>query len=215
MGIYSTQRRYFAEAYRQGEHGWPVEGPSAPLVRFLQRYQKTHPSGTVLDLGCGEGRHTFLFAEKGYRAFGVDYQRQAVDRARSIGRQRGWATDGRFLLADLFHLPFQKGSVDILVDYGCLHHVKKSDFPRYLNAVVPLIVPGGHYLLSCFSIRFRHYPGERRRRDWLVHRGHYDRFFRKSDFQRLFGRDFDIRSVEEERAGLNAFFYVWMRKKAA
>jgi SAM-dependent methyltransferase len=213
MGIYAAQRGYFHQAYLEGEHGWPVEGPSEPVVRFIGRFKKEHPSGRVLDIGCGEGRHTFLFAENGYAAVGLDYQPLAVARAREIAKRRGLASGFRFVLGDVFHLPFRADSFDVLLDYGCLHHVKKSDFGQYLRSVLPLLADGGHFLLCCFSTRFRHHPGEKRTRDWMVHRGHYDRFFRKDDFKRLFGEHFDIRSVEEERQELYAFFHVWMQRK--
>ena len=89
MGIYTAQRGYFRQAYLEGEHGWPVEGPSEPVVRFVGRFKKEHPTGRVLDIGCGEGRHTFLFAENGYAAVGLDYQPLAVARAREIAKRCG------------------------------------------------------------------------------------------------------------------------------
>jgi SAM-dependent methyltransferase len=215
--LYSTQRGYFKKAYQTGEHGWPVEGPSQPVKRFLRqhKHKKERSGERVLDIGCGEGRHTRLFSEKGYFSVGLDYQPLAIARAREIGKRRGMTRPVFFAIGDVFHLPFRAGAFGILLDYGCLHHVKKSDFGRYLKSVLSVLSDGGYFLLSCFSTRFRHHPGERRRRDWLVHRGHYDRFFRKSDFRALFGRDFDILSVEEERQELYAFYHVLMRKKQA
>ena len=215
MGIYTRQREYFQQAYARGEHGWPVEGPSEPVVRFMRTLERGRAGARVLDLGCGEGRHTLLFAENGCFTVGLDYQPLAIARAREIARRRGIGSGFHFLVADLFHLPFREGAFDVVLDYGCLHHVKKSDADRYLKSVLPVMKPGAHFLLSCFSTRFRHYPGERRTRDWLVHRGHYDRFFRKSDIRALFGRDFDIQSVEEERQELYAFFHVRMQRKGS
>jgi hypothetical protein len=47
-----------------------------------------------------------------------------------------------------------------------------------------------------------------------VHRGHYDRFFRKRDFAAIFGRWCRIVAVEEEHEGLHGFYHVAMRKRA-
>jgi len=58
-------------------------------------------------------------------------------------------------------------------------------------------------------------PGERRTRDWLVHRGHYDRFFRRRDFAALFGGWGDVLAIREERNGLAGFYHVAMRRKHA
>lgn len=213
MGIYSTQRHYFKEAYVSGEHGWPVEDPSAHIIRFVKRFKRGRSIGRVLDLGCGEGRHTVLFAKNGYYSVGLDYQPLAIKRAISLSRSQGLRSGFSFVLGDLFQLPFRSASFNVLIDYGCLHHVKKSDFGAYLKSVLPLLSSQGHLLLSCFSTKFKHHPGERRSRDWLVHRGHYDRFFRKGEFKSLFGKYCKIHSVEEERQELYAFFHVWMQKK--
>jgi SAM-dependent methyltransferase len=113
----------------------------------------------------------------------------------------------------VFALPFASNAFDVVMDYGCLHHVRRADTQRYLDQVVPLIKPGGYFLLSCFSTKFKHHPDERRTRNWLVHAGHYDRFFRREDFRPLFGRWFDILEMTEDRDGSYVFHNVLMRKR--
>jgi len=216
VSIYTSQKKYFEEAYRTGEHGWPVEGASAPVVRFLQQFKKEKSTGRVLDIGCGEGRHAVLFAREGYATIGLDYQPLALARARRFSGISGNGTartNLQFMLGDVFHLPFRPESFDVVLDYGCLHHIRRRDTDAYLGNVVPVLKRGGYFLLSCFSTRFKHHPDEKRKRDWMVHNGHYDRFFRKGDFKAIFGRDFNMIHVEEERQSVYAFFHVVMRKK--
>lgn len=165
----------------------------------------------MLDIGCGEGRHSIAFAAAGFRTVGVDLEPKALALARSAADRSAASPD--FLQADVFALPFASAAFDVVVDYGCLHHVRQADTRRYLDQVVPLVKPGGHYLLSCFSTKFKHHPRERRTRNWLVHAGHYDRFFRRADFPRIFGTWFDILDVQEDRDGLYVFHNVLMRKK--
>lgn len=211
VGIYPSQKKYFEEAYRTGEHGWPVEGPSEPIVRFLKRFKKEKKTGRVLDLGCGEGRHAALFAGAGYHTIGLDYQPLALARASRLCQKS--RAHLYFVVGDLFHLPLAQNSFDVLIDYGCFHHVRKRDTASYFSSVISLLKPGGYFLLSCFSIRFKHHPKEKRKRDWLVHKGHYDRFFKKSSFRSIFGKSFHQLHIEEERQALYAFFHVWMQKK--
>jgi SAM-dependent methyltransferase len=179
------------------------------VARFL-RSAKTR-GGRALDIGCGEGRHSVAFARKGFDAVGVDLEPRALALARSAARGARLS----FLQANVFALPFLPGAFDVVMDYGCLHHVRRSDTRRYLDQVVPTIKPGGYFLLSCFSTKFKHHAGERRTRNWLVHAGHYDRFFRRADFPAIFGRWFDIVDLTEDREGLYVFHNVLMRKRAA
>ena len=213
--LYAKQADYFRQAYARGEHGWPVEGPEPFIATMIRQWSRRRAGRRrALDLGCGEGRHVFFVAEQGYEATGVDYEPLAIRRARRLARRHPSAK-GRvsFRIDDIFHLPDAPERYDLLIDYGCLHHVKRSDTARYCRAVLPLLKPGGYFLLSCFSTKFKHHPGERRRRDWLVHRGHYDRFFRKGDFARIFGGSCRILEIHEERRGLKGFYHVAMQKR--
>jgi SAM-dependent methyltransferase len=216
MSLYKEQKRFFEKAYRTGVHGWPVEDPSRFVVEFLKTFRRKNLKGRILDIGCGEGRHTLLFAEAGYAATGVDLQPLAIRRAKDFSKLKRVKGGFQFVLGDVFSLPFRLNHFDVLIDYGCLHHVMKKDFSRYLKSTLPLLRPGGYFLLSCFSDKFKHHPEERRRRDWMVHRGHYDRFFRRNDFKTLFGRFYDILRSREERDRKHphyVFHHVLMRKK--
>ncbi len=211
MDIYESQKMYFERAYQTGQHGWPVTGPSDFVVRFLKRFQSEKQSGRLLDIGCGEARHAGLFANAGYEAVALDYQLLALKRAARFFEGQG--SNLQLMQGDVFHLPFIPASFDVLIDYGCLHHVRRRDTQAYLNSVIPLLKPKGYFLLSCFSEHFKHHAEEVRRRDWLVHQGHYDRFFRREDFGEIFGNDFDLLEIAEEREALYAFYHVLMQKR--
>jgi SAM-dependent methyltransferase len=215
MDLYGAQKDYFRRAYETGEHGWPTTGPTPFVARAVDMLLKKGylpRAGRVLDLGCGEGRHAIHLARRGLHTVGLDYQWLALERARKLA---GAAAAGApvWIAGDAVALPFRKQSFDLVIDYGCLHHVKKSDTARYVSGVGALLPPRGHFILSCFSWRFKHHPGERRSRDWMVHRGHYDRFFRKRDLEAIFGPRFTIRALDEERDGTHAFYHALMSRK--
>jgi SAM-dependent methyltransferase len=214
MGIYTRQKRYFEKAYKTGEHGWPVERPTPFIAKRVSAWSRRGKSGRMLDIGCGEGRHTRLFARLGFQAVGMDYEPVAIQRALAIGRRESASKSRpRYIVGDVFALPFPEESFDVVVDYGCFHHVVRADTSRYMKGVASLLKERGYYFLTCFSTKFKHFPGERRSRKFIVHRGHYDRFFEKRDFQLLFGRLFEILDIEEEKDGLYVFFNLLMRKK--
>lgn len=54
---------------------------------WVQRYATLiRPSGTVLDVACGAGRHMKLLSELGLSCLGVDQSEQALEMAQAYGR---------------------------------------------------------------------------------------------------------------------------------
>ncbi len=208
--IYVRQRKFFRQAYVTGEHGWPVEG-ATPHVERLARRLGPGRGRRALDLGCGEGRHTILLARRGWEVTANDLAPLALRAARARARRAG--VRARFEAGNALDLRFPAGRFDLVLDYGCFHHVVKRDWPRYLGEITHVLRPGGHLLLSVFSTKFKHHAGERRRRDWIVHRNHYDRFFTAAGIRRAFGRRFEVRSILEERNGLDGFHHALLRAR--
>lgn len=211
--LYRKQRRFFAQVYGSGEPTpWPSTEPTPAVGRLAHLLKRRKRGGRVLDLGCGEGRHTLLFAKVGLFTVGLDYLAAPLRTVAQRAGEERLTPRIRLLLGDALMPPFKPHSFDALVDCGVFHHVKKSDWPIYLARVLGLVKPGGYVHLTVFSTKFKHYPGERRTRNWSVHRHHYDRFFVKRDFTRIFDDRCEILAIEEEREGLNGFFHVLMRK---
>jgi ubiquinone/menaquinone biosynthesis C-methylase UbiE len=64
--------------------------------------------GSFLDTGCGNGLFLLEYytsAEKKATAFGLDYDRRAIDEARTLFKDNG-APAGRLVVGDGFRLPF-------------------------------------------------------------------------------------------------------------
>lgn len=213
MKVYESQKVFFEEAYRTGEHGWPATEPERFVVEFLKKNKRSLEGKRLLDIGSGEGRHTIAAAMSGLKAYGMDYQLLAIKKAKGLSREEKITGSLDFIAGDVFSIPFKDGSFDILIDYGVLHHIKKSDAYGYIYRLPLLLKDKGYLILSCFSSRFKHYKGDQRKRDWIIHRGHYDRFFKKKDLYKIFSDDFEIIELVEEINGLHAFFHLLMRKR--
>jgi SAM-dependent methyltransferase len=207
--IYEKQKKFFKQAYQTGQHGWPETGPTPDVERLVKKLGPGR-GATALDLGCGEGRHTILLARQGYAVTAFDLEPLALKKAREHVRKAGLKAD--YVAGDALRLKFGDGAFDVVLDYGCFHHVVTRDWPRYRREIARVLRPGGHLILSVFSTKFKHHPGERRTRNWLVHRNHYDHFFTRDEIRRAFAPAFAVRARLEERHGTEGFHHTLLQK---
>jgi SAM-dependent methyltransferase len=204
-----ANRSYFRDAYRIGQHGWAVENPSPYAVKFLNQLTHVIPGGRLLDVGCGEGRHAIVASGMGFRVIGIDYERLALSRARSFAKAKG-ASEIAFRTANILCLPPFYSGFDAVLDYGCLHHQRKSDWSAYKSSILGVMAPQAFYILSVFSPKFPLFHGSRRR--WHIAHGAYRRSFTQRDIMDLFGCDFDVVEMIEENSQ-HGFWHVLFRRR--
>jgi SAM-dependent methyltransferase len=207
-----ANRGYFREAYRTGRHGWGSEAPSPYAVKFLVRLKRAVPGGRLLDIGCGEGRHAIAAARLGFAVTAVDYEPLAIERARRWAEERG-ARRIEFRRENILRLRAPKVPFDIVLDYGCLHHQRKADWPAYRAGILRALSRRGFFILSVFSPGFPLFRG--RRRNWHIAGGAYRRCFTRDEILGLFGRAFEALEMIEEDGGRHGFWHVLFRRRSA
>ena len=79
----------------------------------------------VLEVGCGRGATLLEFAKRGAVVTGVDYAESALALCRNL--QAKWFQEGsvrlaQFVQADARHLPFEKGTFDVVYSVGLVEH---------------------------------------------------------------------------------------------
>ena len=99
----------------------PLPALEEPIVRAAVG----DPRGlTVLDLGCGTGRHALWLAAAGARVTGIDFSRPML----AAARRKPGAESVRFLEHDLHEpLPFAAGAFDLVVSGLVLEHLRDLD----------------------------------------------------------------------------------------
>jgi SAM-dependent methyltransferase len=205
-----ANRKYFQQAYRTGQHGWEIDDPSPYALKFLSRLRRAIPGGRLLDAGCGEGRHAIMAAGLGFRVTAVDYEPLALERARHLAKIKG-AEGITFRNANILKMPAPRAPFDAIIDYGCLHHQKKADWPAYKAFVLGALRRGGFLVLSVFGPRFPLFHG--RSRNWHIARGAYRRYFTRDDLLGLLGDEFEILEMIGEDAGRPRFWHGLFKRR--
>jgi SAM-dependent methyltransferase len=95
--------------------------------------------GRLLDLGCGTGWTSVLFAQKGYDVVGQDLVPEAIEAGRKLKEESGLANLD-FVTADYESLSFEN-EFDIAIFFDCLHH--SLDEEKALNSAYRALKPGG------------------------------------------------------------------------
>jgi len=134
------------ELYTTGRPPWDI---GRPQPAFLALADAGHIRGRVLDVGCGTGEHVLLCAERGLDATGVDVAPTALAAARTKVQQR--RLTARFVLHDARRLGDLGESFDTVLDCGLFHIFDGADRAAFVASLHTALVPGGRYLMLCFS----------------------------------------------------------------
>ncbi|MDR0469189.1 MAG: methyltransferase domain-containing protein, partial [Peptococcaceae bacterium] len=106
---------FWEQTYRDNSVSTFSKGPTADIAEYWTLFP---PGGTVLDVGCGEGRNSIFLAEKGFIVDAFDISEAGIKKAKGIAAARG--VDVSFMCRDLAKFIFEK-SYDVVLSHGVLH----------------------------------------------------------------------------------------------
>lgn len=106
------------------------------------------PDQKILDLCCGQGRHTLELARRGYNAEGLDQSHYLIQRARSTAKKEELSV--RFREGDARRLPYRTDTYDVVLvlgnSFGYLDSVEED--LRILTELRRILKPWGRVLLD-------------------------------------------------------------------
>jgi 2-polyprenyl-3-methyl-5-hydroxy-6-metoxy-1,4-benzoquinol methylase len=101
-------------------------------------------SGRLLDMGCGTGWTSVLFAKRGYDVIGTDLVLEAIEAGYQLKEKEGLANLD-FVVGDYESLAFHE-EFDVVVFFDCLHHA--VDEVSALQSAWRALKPGGICITS-------------------------------------------------------------------
>ncbi|MFW5917498.1 MAG: class I SAM-dependent methyltransferase [Halorubrum sp.] len=158
----ATYDRIAAHFSKTREYAWPE----------VESFLEGRSADRALDVGCGNGRHTELLAERAQSVVGIDLSRELLRQAARRARERGFADAADFVHGDAGSLPVGDDAVGLAVYVATLHHLSpRARRVRSLDELARVLRPGGTALVSAWSTahdRFDREDGFDTTVDWTL-----------------------------------------------
>ncbi len=135
---------YYDKLYVQSERPIFNYGEPEQVVKSILAYKQ---SGSVLDLGAGDGRHARFLADKGFDVRAVDVSGVGIAKLEqwtdknSISMETG--------LADILKRPWTR-DYDVLISSFVLQHIQKDEAKVMIQEMQKHTVPEGLNVISWF-----------------------------------------------------------------
>lgn len=105
----------------------------------------------ILDLACGNGRHSVELAKRGHEVTGVDLSEDLLDVARDRAEKE--AVEVSFMRCDMRDLPFDSGFdyvLNMFTSFGYFENDKENS--KILASIHKTLVRGGRFLIDYINV---------------------------------------------------------------
>jgi SAM-dependent methyltransferase len=116
---------------------------------FLLHHWNAQRYSTILDLGCGVGRHSLLFAQHGFDVTALDLSSSGLQILANSAQKLKLPI--RTIQADVAALPFEDASFDAILAYHSMYHVDSDGMLCAVHEVHRVLRPNGEAFLTFTS----------------------------------------------------------------
>jgi SAM-dependent methyltransferase len=142
MNVFGDYAAYYDLLYHDKDYAAEV----AYVDTLIKKYKPTAQS--MLDVGCGTGKHAAFFANAGYTVHGIDLSQDMVSLA-----QKQHANDAQlsFSCADARTFNLQQ-SFDVAVSlfHVMSYHITHDDIKNTCTHIYDHLKPGGLFIFDCW-----------------------------------------------------------------
>ncbi|HEX7017865.1 MAG TPA: class I SAM-dependent methyltransferase [Patescibacteria group bacterium] len=116
-------------------------------AQLIQEFSSKIKGKKVLDLGCGPGHDSYLFAELGYEVTGLDYSSEMIKQAKKL---KETTKNISFIVGDMTQLDtyFEPNTFDAVWASASLLHIPTSQIEKVLAGIANVSAPGANVYIS-------------------------------------------------------------------
>lgn len=122
--------------------------PAEESYFYCEQWKKQGKK-SVLDLGCGLGRHSVLFAKYGFNVTAVDISEYAIEKLKDTAKKNNLSINSQ--VCDMVNLPFGENSFDCIFSYLAISHTDTEGFKKILSKLKEILKPDGEIFLTLCS----------------------------------------------------------------
>jgi|GEM_PF-3166301 len=193
MNKIKFEKKYMENSWKKEEHqAYKKENVDNSIIKFYNFLKSQNITGRILDVGCGNGKNTIFFEQKGFDVTGIDFAKSAIEICKWNAKIN--KATPNFIVADVLKFKSPK-HFEIIIDCGCLHHIRKQYWRKYKSTILKNLDKEGYYYLHgiCDCDENKKLPKHPQNRNWTVNKkGHYTHFFSMKEIKVTFDKDFKI-----------------------
>ena len=124
------------------------KNPSIESYYLLNRWSSLKMKN-FLDLGCGLGRHTVLFAQNNFNVSCFDISKDAIDRTRKWCEEENLKCD--YKVGDMINLPYKDNEFDCILCRNVISHTDTEGMKVIINELKRVLKKDGECYLTLGS----------------------------------------------------------------
>ena len=106
----------------------------------------------VVDVGCSIGTFAIEFAKAGFRAYGIDFDRHALELAEQLAREEG--ATATFLHGDVAEWTAHSEPIDIAICFDLFEHLHDDELGALLQSLRRQLSPQGTLVFHTYPTQY-------------------------------------------------------------
>jgi len=121
--------------------------PSDELLPVALRWKELNKK-TVLDIGCGRGRHSLFLAELGFDVTATDISPEGIEQLKKQAKKRKLDGKIKTIVCDMLEMPFPDKSFDCVLGFHSIFHTDYAGQKKVIAEITGILKKSGRLYIT-------------------------------------------------------------------